>query len=185
MITVEWWHPVVVGTALLGVGLGIGTWVHKVNSDRKSFREFMVEVRNGFRDIHDTLNDILWRISSASQERGGSLRLSDKGRVMSKSLRVREWASDTGPGLRSRVEGMNPYRVQEFCFDYAKEEFDPADEQEIKIKECAYENAVTRDEVLDVFAIELRDFLLKADNHREGSGSPTHAKGTGDSLHHA
>ena len=192
MMAAEWWQVIVAGVALISAVLSAGIWIGNVNSDRRSFREFMAGVQDEFREVRDELkgvryklSEVLEKISSATLKEGSPLRLTDKGQAISKMLRVREWAESTGSGLLPLVKGKRPYEIQEFCFDYAKEEFDPADEQEIKIKECAYENAVTRDEVLDVFAIELRDFLLKADNHREGSGSPTHAKGSGDSLHHA
>ena len=62
--------------------------------------------------------------------------------------------------LTQRVEGMVPYDIQEFCRSYVRDEFRPPPELEVKIKECAYQNALDRQSVLDVLMVELRDQLL-------------------------
>ena len=45
--------------ALVGLVFAIGRWVGEVNSDRKSFKEFMAEMRQDMRDIHRDIKHIL------------------------------------------------------------------------------------------------------------------------------
>ena len=59
--------------------------------------------------------------------------------------------------FQSYTPGMSPCEVQELCFEYTTEEYQPAANLEDRIRMCAYENGVKRHQVLRVLAIELRD----------------------------
>ena len=44
--------------ALVGLVFAIGRWVGEVNSDRKSFKEFMAEMRQEIRDLRQDIRDL-------------------------------------------------------------------------------------------------------------------------------
>ena len=163
----EWWWivPLIVGGTII---FGAGQWVGHVNSDRKNFRDFMTEVRNGINEISRGINEIsrginevLRRLPPAPVAKDSPLTLTDLGKEMSKTLHAREWAEDVATTFSERVKGKEPYQVHEMCFDYIKNEFTPTTDQDRGIGTCAYEKAIDRDKVLDVFAVELRDVLLE------------------------
>ena len=153
----EWWViPSLIAAAIAAAALifKIGRWVGSVDSDRDKFRAFVIEVR-------DDIKEILGRLPPVPVAGGSPIQLTDLGRKISEKLQAREWAEKTAAMLGGRVKGKPPYEVQDICYDYVKNEFNPTEEQDAKIRMCAYENALDRDKVLDVLAVELRDVLLK------------------------
>ena len=63
--------------------------------------------------------------------------------------------------LFHRAQGKTAYKVQEMCFEYAQSEWEPSDEWDARIIDaCACSREMERKNVLDVFAVELRNRLL-------------------------
>ena len=62
------------------------------------------------------------------------------------------------------MQGKSSYEIQSQCFDFV----DQAElEQSMRqaVLDCAYENGISEDQVLDVLAIELRDIVLSLTGH--------------------
>ena len=151
----SWWvMPSIIVSALAGGALMFkaGKRAGSGASDRQGFRGIIEEVRAGIKEI-------LGRLPPSSVARGGPRPLTDLGRSISETLAARAWAEKAASALADRAQGKRPYEIQELCFDYVKEEFNPAAELEARIGMCAYENSIDRGEVLKVLAIELRDVL--------------------------
>ena len=155
--------PLVVTALLAAIGIifAIGTWVGSVNSDRKSFREFMKEIQNEISKIHDSIESILVRLPPTTIARSSPLTLTSLGQHVSQELDARGWAERTAPTLADRAEGQDPYTIQEACFKYVADEFQPDADMEAKIRSSAFENGIDRDQVVRVLAVELRDQLLE------------------------
>ena len=79
---------------------------------------------------------------------------------MSETLHGKDWARKIAKEIGEEVVGLSPYDVQEFCSNYVHKVLEPDEEQETRIKQCAYEHGVKREQVLNVLAIELRDVFL-------------------------
>ena len=166
----NWLDTPLILVAFLAVGsvlVSIGVWVGNVNADRKSFKEFMDEVRNDIKKI-------LARLPAPTIERGSPLRLTDLGRSVADDLDVGKWVVRVAPSLIARVKGKQPFEFQNVCFDYVRDEFEPDEEQLRKMQMSASENGIDLDAVLDVLAVELRDRLLEL--------SPTPATGSGEAA---
>ena len=142
----------------------IGQWKGKVDEAQSAFKRtldaFMVEIRPEIRKIHDRIDDIFGRLPAVEIGGESPLHLTDLGLRISECLGAGALADELVPSLRTRVAGMSPYEVQEFCFEYTAKEYQPAANLEDRIRTCAYENGVKRHQVLRVLAIELRDRLL-------------------------
>ena len=82
---------------------------------------------------------------------------------MSNALDAKQWAGRIAPTVADRVAGKPAFEVQAFCFDFAREQFEPSPEQKAQLQAVAYDNGIDLDAVLDVLAIELRDVLLGAE----------------------
>ena len=155
-------NPLVYWIALGIAGLifGIGTWVGAVNADRRSFKEFMTEVR-------DDLKKILARLPPRVFAGESPIELTDLGKNISTRLNGKDWAEEHAGPLREKIKGKEPYTVQEMCFEYAKG-YEPGEDMERMIQTIAYENGIKREDVLDVLALELRDRLIGPKASDEG-----------------
>ena len=152
----EWLNSPVVVVAVLsaiGVLIGIGRWVGKVDSDRSKFGKFMEEIRKDIKEI-------LLRIPPAVVTRSSSLRLTTLGERVSDKIQAKRLAEQLAPELRARIAGRLPYEIQETCQHFVHEEFKPTAEQLAQFKNCAYEEGLKVDVVYDVIVVELRDQLL-------------------------
>ena len=129
-------------------------WMGEVNADRNGINEFMKEIR-------DDIKKILRRLPAPTTKNSSPIQLTKLGRSISDELNTRDWVDRIAPSLTERVKGKRPFEIQNFCFDYVKDEFEPDAAQLLRLQESAYENAIDLDGVLDVFAIELRDRLLE------------------------
>ena len=153
----QWLANPLVWIGVVALVFGIGKWVGNVNSDRKSFKEFMNEVRD---DIKKTLDRLPPPLPVTA---GSPLALTDLGRKISERLSAGTLADSLVPILRERTSGKDPYEIQELCFAYVRGEYEPPQELEVLIRMCACENALKREQVLDVLAVELRDRPLPSD----------------------
>ena len=146
-----------------------------IDSDRSTVREFMAEIRADIKRIHADITRIHADITRNRADitrlferlpppepvaSGSPLRLTTLGQSMSDELGVSAWATETAPNLLHRAQGMTAYKVQEMCFEYARNEWKPSDEWDARIDACACSRGMERKSVLDVFAVELRDRLL-------------------------
>ena len=155
-------NPYVIGAIVSIVVLifGIGVWVGAVNTDRRSFKEFMTEVR-------DDLKKMLSRLPPRVYAGDSPIELTELGRNISTRLNGKEWAEEHAAILREEIKGKEPYEVQGICFGYAKE-YEPSQDMERMIQTIAYENGIKREAVLDVLALELRDKLIGPKEGQDG-----------------
>ena len=160
-----WIGVLSVTAVVIGAIFGIGQWKGRldaemstlrkdIDSDRGVIRDFMTEIRADIKRVFE-------RLPPASTVAGASpLRLTELGKKISARLDAGAMADSLVPQLRSRVAGMQSYEIQEFCFTYIKDEYEPTEDGKGLILQCAFDNGIDRDEVLKVIAVELRDRLL-------------------------
>ena len=154
---------IMVSLAAAGILVAVGKWIGAVNSDRAAFKGFTERMRDDIKEIRDDIKKMLQRRPSETLASGGPLRPTDLGGRISESLNASELAADLAAGLRSEAEGKHAYDIQELSFRFIRDEYRPPKEIEDRIKQCAYDNGLDRDEVLDVLAVEIRDKLLAPD----------------------
>ena len=162
--------PWLIAGAVLAVGTAIfyvGRWVGDVNAFKSGA---LVEL---LREIRDDIRTLLDRVPAVVIARGSPLRLTELGKTVAKEIDAHAWTAALAGELADRAAAMpvSPYDVQEFCVSYMREEYEPTLEQGDRIKSCAYDNGLKREDVLDVLAIELRDTLLTRLAEREEAGS--------------
>ena len=146
---IEWWHALIAVSMLVGIGI----WIGKVETNQKNFRQFMEEIRNDIKQI-------FMRLPTKPLSETSPLSLTDKGRKMLAEIDGKDWARELAAKHVNEVRDMDEYQVQEFCFNFVKD-LELTEEQGAKIRKCAYENASTKEETLDVLAVEVRDLLLE------------------------
>ncbi len=156
---------IVVGLAVAGGLVQIGRWIGSVNTDRESFKKFTEAVQKDVRELRRDIKTLLRWQSSPTVASDSPLRLTEIGEKVSSALNMPDMAERLIPYLKTKVAGMSPYDIQEFCFDYIRDEYQPSLEDEERIKQCAYDNGLDRDDITDALAIILRDKLLERDQN--------------------
>ena len=147
----------------LCIGLGSvvffsGRWVGHVNSELREFHEFMDEIR-------EDIKKILSRLPLYPVSQDSPLRLNELGEEIASELGLAKWARESANQHLGAVQSLKPFEVQDYCYDFLTTSFVPTLEQETMIKECAYENGLKREQVIDVFVIVLRDHLIRRSSH--------------------
>ena len=158
---------IAVGTAIIAVVsalIGIGIWIGKVTFNlsalNTSLSDFMKEIRTDIKKIFE-------RLPSPTLSENSPLRLNDLGQSISEKLKVRTWAKQAAEQVVGTVQGKSPYEIQSRCFDFV-EETDLGQSMRKAVLDCAYENGISEDQVLDVLAVELRDIVLSLTGHHPG-----------------
>ena len=154
-------NPTIVFLALSAI-VGIAYWAGSIHARVGTFGRFMQEVRDDIKEIRKDIRELFKWIPSAAVDKSSPLQLTELGKTISAELKASDWVKQTVPALLVRVEGKDPYEIQEFCLEYVTEEFIPSEDMDREVRTCAYENGLTKRQVLEVLAVELRDELLKS-----------------------
>ena len=93
-------------------------WRGEVDSDRKSFKAFMAEVRADMADIRQKLDSVLWQLPSTPVARSSPLQLTDLGEELAGELNASEWAAKLAPSMHEQVDDMLPWEIDDFCDHY-------------------------------------------------------------------
>lgn len=180
-----WWILPGLVLALIGVLVLIAKvfmWAGGVNANQSSFARSLKRVEERFENdikrIENNIKELQMDLHNLNMSFAASktvvskspFHLSEVGQKVSTALDVPAMADRLVPVIRPRAKGKLAYDIQELCFNFARSEYEPSPEIDARIKEYAYENALSRYEVLDVLAIELRDRLLALE--RPGSDVP-------------
>ena len=147
----EWiTDPRTIIAVLAAIG-GVGYWVGQVNSDRKSFKKFMAEVR-------DDIKTILSRLPPTFVGGASPVSLTDLGERAAGILNALEWANERAGGLVAECEGLREYEIYDLCQKYVM-----ADRRRWpdNMAECAYEFGTPVEPLASVPMVVLRDELLK------------------------
>ena len=154
--------------AVLAAGsliFGIGRWVGGVNADRKNLKDGFKDIA---KEIREDIKKILIRMPGSTVESQSPAQLSEYGRQISRSMGAEEWARQLAPTLVHQVIGKPEYEVEEFCRTYARENLSTSS----MVLKAMYDFGTTRDNVLAVPTIVLRDELLRVrPSRRSASGT--------------
>ena len=148
---------IAVVTALIGIGIWIGKVIFNLSALNTSLSDFMKEIRTDIKKIFE-------RLPSPTLSENSPLRLNTLGQSISEKLKGQTWAKQAATQLVGTVQGKSPYEIQSQCFDFV-EETELGQSMRKAVLDCAYENGISEDQVLDVLAIELRDIVLSLTGH--------------------
>lgn len=151
---------VIVATAIAGAAIRFCMkyyeWKGGVNTDITSFKGFMKEIRNDIKEI-------LKRLPVDPISGGSPLQLTEFGVKISNDIDGKAWAKELAEKLKNRIFDKQPFEIYDLSIQFIKTEnrYSFTEDQKIRVKTAAYDNAVEEDRVWDVLIIELRDRLLE------------------------
>ena len=170
LLPVEWTNPVwiIAILAILGAFYKVIHW--KINVDnnqtnlKKSFDDDRSTLLAFIKEIRTDIKKIFERLPSPTLSENSPLQLNNLGQSISERLGGRTWAEQAAKQLVDTVKGKSPYEIQSQCFDFVEQaQLEPSMRK--AVLDCAYENGLSDDQVLDVLAIELRNVLLSLTGH--------------------
>ena len=147
---------ILVFLAVAGALITIGKWIGAVNSKQGDFEKFMISVGDNIKVIQEDIKKLLSWQTSKTITAESPLKLTALGKKISESIDAAGLADSLASHLRAEAEGKQAYDIQELVFSFVRDEYHPSEQIESKIKQCAYDCGLARDEVLDVIALELR-----------------------------
>lgn len=145
---------------LIGMLISIGIWIGKIEYFRGTVDKMLREIRDDIKKIFERLP------SPETVESNSPRRLTDLGKDISKHLKASTWAESESDKLFSGVQGKQPYEIEELSFEHVERRADSLKPFSQRIQKCSYERGVSIGGVKAVFAIELRDALLKRISHK-------------------
>ena len=148
------WGSVIAAIAVVTLIWRGGMWMGAVNSDRKSFNEFMEEVRQDIKKI-------LLRLPSPVATKSSPIRLTDLGEAISDGVNAKGIVNEIADEIIEQARGKTKYQIQELCQDYFKNKYEPDHDTLSVMEMCAFENGVKLEEVHTVLSIELRDRVFE------------------------
>ena len=165
------WLTVTAVVAGMAALLAAGRWVGGVNNDRRSFHDFVKEMREKFMpEIRQDIKMILQRLPRVPVAGGSPIRLTSYGRDIAAWLEAEEWAEGLAPQLSAQVAGKKPFEIDEFAHDYVRQRL--PEEWEEKVAAGAYRFGTDREGVKSVLRVVLRDRLLQQAGHSVPEDSP-------------
>lgn len=142
---------------IAGLLCGGAYWVSAVNHDRSTFKR---SLDSFMKEIRDDIKGILSRLpADPTAESASPLRLSDLGKSVAKELDAYEWAVDLAPSLVKKVQGKEPYEIDNFCEKHVYS--DLTEHWEMMVLATAYARGLSEGAVRTVLRITLRDELLR------------------------
>lgn len=156
----DWIRLGIFTLSILGAVVWISRWFGKHEEWMKGVNEFKSETKSSLAGIRDDIKKILVALPRNVLAGTSPVQLTELGKEVSKSVRASAWAERKAPQLVDHMKDKTAYDVQKYCFEYLKKEsvLEPDDDK--AAKECAFQHGIKLEQVLDVFAVELRDRLL-------------------------
>lgn len=171
----EWLNSPVGISVIVAIITGLAVvfrWSARVDTDRESFKEFMIKVGKKIEEIEEKINEIFNRLPPSAVSENSPLNLTDLGKRITEEIGERSWAMYTAERIKGSIGNKQPYEIQEFCKEFVKYRNKFTHEEHARIKDSAYKNGVKREQVLNVLIVELRDRLLEIQKAEGNAPSP-------------
>ena len=106
-------HPIII-LIILAIGTAvfyIGRWVGDVNSDGKSFKEFMTRIENKFDEINKHIIEIFKKLPEQAATGASPLELTDFGHAISEIAGAKQIAKRLSEQLREELAGKADFEI--------------------------------------------------------------------------
>ena len=154
------WLPIATAITLAGSLVSIGIWIGSVNTKQKNFTEALQEIKEDIREINKNILKIFSRLGPDVTDTQSPIVLSDLGEEISKELNTIAWANRFADVVQKEVVGKDAYSIQEFSFEYVKNDECYSAEELHQIRDAAYKYGISDKSVRRVVGVQLRDILL-------------------------
>ena len=147
--------------AIAGGLLWLANWIGKMQEQKSEVAKFVTELRAHTPQILERMQQILERLPRATVTPSSPLRLTEYGKKIAGHLNAKVWAQERARDeeLLRQVRGLEEHEIDEFV-DLRAGRLLTA-QMQASIAPCAYQFGVTRDDVLRILKVVLRDELIE------------------------
>lgn len=139
-----------------------GKWVGAVNADRGAFKTFMERVEGKFDKIEERLAEIFGRLPPPPATVSASpIQLTDFGREISSTGSADDWAHANAYRLAKEAADKEEFEVFDLCVAYVEKVFAEDQDFQRSVRATAYQHGTETEQVLRVYQVVLRDYLLR------------------------
>lgn len=136
-----------------------GRWTGSVDADRKTFKEFMEEVKNDIKEL-------LRRLPPVTTAGQSPIELTDLGKKVVTMLQPDQWIESYASQRLPRTDDMSLYQIQQDAFDFAEQELltriqNDAPELVKAIENCAFHHGISVGEVMKALGVVLRNKMFQ------------------------
>ena len=146
-----------IGITIVGAVISFIQWHANVNADRKTFKEFMNEIKNDIKTI-------LLRLPPSATSQNSPIRLTELGDKIVQDVKPEAWISMYADQLLPQTEDKTLYQIQQLAFEFAEKEIYENAKGTIRmdIENCAFRHGISVQEVLKALGVVLRDKIFQA-----------------------
>ena len=155
---------ITVAVALMGVVVSIvvaiykfGRWQGKVETELRTFRSFMKEIR-------DNVKEVFERLPQRTVTANSPLRLTTFGEKIAKTFGTQEWAKGVALSVATNLVNKEPFEIDDFCQGYVDDMLDQ--DEATRVGNCAYTYGIESKDVLQVLRVVLRNEILSRLEHQ-------------------
>ena len=150
---------VLVLIAVIGGVIGLIQWGANVNADRKTFKEFMEEVKADIKEL-------LRRLPPVTTAGKSPIELTDLGKKVVTMLQPDQWIEQYALQRLPHTNEMSLYQIQKDAFEFAEQELLISIQNDnsglVKtIEDCAFHHGITISEVMKALGVVLRDKIFQ------------------------
>ncbi len=131
-------------------------WYNNVNSDREYFHKTLDKLTEKI----DRIYERLLTLTSKTIGTGSPLTLTELGKEVAEDINAKEISDAVFNRVVKETEDYSAYDIQNKCFDFVRKHWEVPSNIDHQIKESAFKRGITKQDVLDVIAIVLRDQIL-------------------------
>ena len=162
MMLPEWFISWVQTPLIVTAAIAVLALVWKASGWKTTVDTFIKDIGNKVGEIGKKVDKLLKRLPEPTTASESPRKLTEFGAKISREINGYDWAERTARELISgRVKDKEPYQVEELSVQTVEQSLDADPALKSSVLTTAYENGISKKEVLHVLEVELRDELLR------------------------
>ena len=167
-------HMVLV--TVFGFSVTIGTILYKTGEWKGTVEKTLKDLAQKLEALTqrvDKIHEVFFqRGVAATLENKSPLQLNQLGQDIAKTLDLDALADAHTLLIKDQAEALGPYEIQQLCFRYAQEDLlnelrETSPDQYEAISRTAYQHGISREDILKIVGVLLRDKVLRLVNYSD------------------
>ncbi len=157
----ENWFLISVFLTLVLVLIKGGAWIGSTNTSIDFLKKGLADVKKSLEVVQDDIKKILGRLPEQKTTQSSSpIKLTDLGKDVSKHVDADIWVANNFSEVFDKAKGKEEFEIFEICKEHVNRSFAEREEFARIVKSAAYNFGIEEEQVLAVYQIELRDYVI-------------------------
>ena len=161
-----WWVFVSLAVVVGGLVVRVAVWLGRVDTRltavEKRLDTIAKSLKEGLAEVRGDVKDILTRMGGPPAAQSNSpISLTEFGKKISATVAAKLWSVEHAPHLVSDAKGKAEFEIYDLCVAHVNQQFEHDEDLQRRVRAGAYDLGTQQAEVLRVYAVELRDEVLR------------------------